>query len=65
MSRRQALKSISVGAFAGAALTMRPESARGYYANDLIQVGCIGTGGRCRKLMEELGPLSGQKITAV
>ena len=30
------------------------ESARGYAANDTINVGCIGTGGRCRHLMKSL-----------
>ena len=30
------------------------ETARGYAANETLSVACIGTGGRCRKLMESL-----------
>ena len=32
------------------------ETARGYAANDTIQVACIGTGGRCRDLMKRFPP---------
>ncbi len=40
-------------------------TSRGYAANETISVGCIGTGGRCRKLMESLNALKGAKIVAV
>lgn len=40
-------------------------TARGYAANETIQVGCIGTGGRCRRLMQSLQQIPGVKITAV
>src|SRR5262245_39074765 len=40
-------------------------TARGYYANELLRVGCIGTGGRCRRLMQDLAKIDGVKITAV
>src|SRR5262245_61141495 len=40
-------------------------TARGYYANETLRVGCIGTGGRCRRLMQDLAKIDGVKITAV
>lgn len=39
--------------------------AFGNTANDTLQVGCIGTGGRCRRLMSRLAMIPGVKITAV
>jgi predicted dehydrogenase len=41
------------------------ETARGYAANDTLNVACIGTGGRCRRLMERLPRIPGVRITAV
>lgn len=40
-------------------------SSRGYAANETINVGCIGTGGRCRQLMGYLKNLPGVQINAV
>lgn len=40
-------------------------TAKGYAANETISVACIGTGGRCRKLMEPLNKIDGVRITAV
>jgi predicted dehydrogenase len=40
-------------------------TAVGYPANETIQVGCIGTGGRCRELMRALRRIEGVRITAV
>jgi predicted dehydrogenase len=40
-------------------------TARGFAANETIGVGCIGTGGRCRHLMQALGEVPGAKIVAV
>ncbi len=40
-------------------------TAKGFAANETINVGCIGTGGRCRRLMESLRTISGVKIVAV
>ena len=34
-------------------------------ANDVINIGCLGVGGRCRKLMEVLRNIPGTKITAI
>jgi predicted dehydrogenase len=41
------------------------ESARGYSANDSINVACIGTGGRCRTLMKSLAQVPNVRIAAV
>lgn len=49
---------------AASALTML-ETSRGYAANETLRVGCIGTGGRCRRLMESLRTIPGVKIVAV
>lgn len=64
LRRRDFLQS-AAGALAAACLSVRPESVRGYYANDTIQVGCIGTGGRCRKLMSELANIPGARMVGV
>jgi len=62
--RREFLQATS--AAAAAALTAGfTATARGYYANESINVACIGTGGRCRKLMESLRTIPGVKIAAV
>ena len=60
-SRRSFLQTAAAGALAAGYTA----TARGYAANETISVGCIGTGGRCRKLMETLNGLKGAKITAV
>lgn len=52
------------GAAAGAALGVG-ESALGFWANDTLNVACIGTGGRCRRLMERLGKLPNVRLAAV
>ncbi len=38
---------------------------RGYAANETLNVGCIGTGGRCRTLMQSLVKIPGVQLTAV
>jgi predicted dehydrogenase len=48
-----------------AALLTGVESVRGFAANDTLQVGCIGTGGRCQTLMKSLVNVPNVKITAV
>lgn len=60
-SRRDFLQATAATAFA-AGFTA---TSRGYAANETISVGCIGTGGRCRKLMESLKGLRGAQIVAV
>jgi predicted dehydrogenase len=41
------------------------ETASGFAANDTIEVACIGTGGRCRRLMQSLATIPGVRIAAV
>src|SRR3954464_15064240 len=41
------------------------ESARGYAANDTLNVGCIGTGGRCQTLMKSLVRVPNVRIVSV
>jgi predicted dehydrogenase len=53
----------TVGAAAGALATL--ESARGFAANDTLNVACLGTGGRCRTLMKSLVKVPGVRIAAV
>ncbi len=63
-SRRRFLE--TTGWAAGAALAgASVESARGYMANDTIEVACLGTGGRCRHLMKSLAQIPGVRIAAV
>src|SRR5262245_61557342 len=51
-------------AAAGAAALAAPH-ARARGANDALQVGCVGTGGRCRALMKSLAEVPDVRITAV
>ncbi len=64
-SRRTFLEIIGgVGAAAlGSAATV--ERALGFAANDTVNVGCLGTGGRCRTLMKSLAQVPGVRIAAV
>ena len=61
-SRREFLGALG----AAASLTaIKPESARGYMANDTIEIACLGTGGRCRTLMQSLVKIPGVRIAGV
>ncbi len=51
------------GRAAGTLVTL--ESARGYAANDTLNVACLGTGGRCMHLMKALVQVPGVRIAAV
>lgn len=59
-NRRQALTSIGAVAAGGYVA-----GAFGLAANDTINIGCIGTGGRCQVLMKALQRIPGARITAV
>src|SRR5262245_9209690 len=62
--RRDFLK--STAAASAASLTAGfTATSHGCHANESINVACIGTGGRCRKLMESLAKIPGVKIAAV
>lgn len=61
MKRREFLTATGAGLLA-AGYTAR---SRGYAANETLHVGCVGTGGRCRRLMGELAKFEGVKLVAV
>ena len=44
---------------------LHTETARGFAANDTLQVGLIGVGGRCKHLLKSFPALPNVKITAV
>src|SRR5512134_4026261 len=58
------LESLGIAA-AGLVTAGYSATAKGFAANEEITVGCIGTGGRCRKLMQSLATIPGVKIAAV
>jgi predicted dehydrogenase len=62
MNRRQMLGVMGATA---AGLVQSRRTVYGYPANEAIRVGCIGTGGRCRVLMETLKRVPNVRMTAV
>jgi predicted dehydrogenase len=50
---------------AGALLATPVETARGFLANETINIACLGTGGRCRHLMQSLPKIPGVRVAAV
>jgi predicted dehydrogenase len=60
LSRRAFLQTSAAGAAAFAA-----PAGNALGANERINVGCIGTGGRCRKLMESLARIPNVRIAAL
>jgi len=64
-SRREFLEAMggAGGMAVGTLATL--ESAKGYAANDTLEVACLGTGGRCRTLMKSLAQVPGVRIAAV
>src|SRR5438445_13884035 len=64
LSRRELLESLGMAA-AGAISAGYTATAKRFAANETIAVGCIGTGGRCRRLMQSLATIPGVKIVAV
>ncbi len=66
MHRRHFLeRSAGLVGAASAVTSLRAETTRGYLANDTIEVGCIGTGGRCQHLMKSLANIPNVRISAV
>ncbi|MBL8825379.1 MAG: Gfo/Idh/MocA family oxidoreductase, partial [Planctomycetaceae bacterium] len=63
-TRRDFLQTSTVAA-AGLLTAGYTATARGYAANETITVGAIGTGGRCRKLLEVLKQIPGVKVVGV
>ena len=64
MQRRELLERLGIGV-AGILTGGYAATARGFAANELVNIGCIGTGARCRQLMETLRELPGVRIVAV
>lgn len=63
--RRAFLESTGLAGAAALLSGAATETARGYLANDTLEVGCIGTGGRCRTLMQSLVKIPNVRITGV
>lgn len=63
-NRRDFLAQLGVTA-AGLVAAGYTSTARGYAANDTLNIGAIGTGGRCRQLMQAANKIDGVRITAV
>jgi predicted dehydrogenase len=61
MHRRTFLHAGAAGLFAA----LGAETSRGFAANDTINVACIGTGGRCRTLMQSLRTVPNVRLAAV
>ncbi len=61
-NRRDFIAKISSGS---AAFAISTQAKHVLGANDAIRVGCIGTGGRCRRLMGDLRNVKGVRLTAV
>ena len=62
--RRDFLETVGIGT-AGVLAAGYTATANGFPANETINVGCIGTGGRCRRLMKSLAQIPGVRIVAV
>jgi predicted dehydrogenase len=58
------LRDCAAGA-AGIAAAAFVERVRAAPPNETIQVGCIGTGGQCRRLMQRLAKIDGVRLAAV
>lgn len=67
MNRRELLSATAAALVAGEPLqrVLGVESTRGFFANDQLQVGLIGVGGRCRHLVRSFPALPNVRITAV
>jgi predicted dehydrogenase len=61
MHRRTFLQAGAAGLFAA----LNTETSRGFGANDTLNVACIGTGGRCRTLMQSLRKVPNVRLAAV
>ncbi len=64
-TRREFASTLSRMGLATAGALASVESATGYAANDAIRVACLGTGGRCRTLMQSLVKIPGIQIVGV
>jgi predicted dehydrogenase len=62
MHRRDFVKTLGLSAALTAGFTA---TSKGYAANETINIACIGTGGRCRRLMQSIPKIPGVRIAAV
>jgi predicted dehydrogenase len=62
--RREFLEKVGAGT-AGLLAAGYTGTAKGFPVNETLNVACIGTGGRCRRLMQSLVKIPGVKIVAV
>ncbi len=60
MKRRRFIQNTTVSSIATASAVPSSQSA-----NNTLNIGCIGTGGRCRRLMRDLSQIPETKVTAV
>jgi predicted dehydrogenase len=67
VNRREILSATAAAIVAGEPLArvLGVETTRGFFANDQLQVGLIGVGGRCRHLVRSFPALPNVRITAV
>ncbi len=63
--RRHFLKTTEILGLGALLLGNGLEKASGFGANDTIEIACIGTGGRCRRLMEVLNTLPNVRLAAI
>jgi len=63
--RREFLKQAGAAAAAAFVIGKQGSRARAFAPSEVLNVGCIGTGGRCRRLMSRLVEVPGVRITAV
>src|SRR5438874_12363883 len=64
LSRRNFLATSAATVAATSALTL-PASAQPLGANERVNIGLIGTGGRCRHLMQALAKVPNTRMTAL
>jgi predicted dehydrogenase len=64
LSRRSFLKASAAATAAASALAL-PASAQPVGANERLNIGLIGTGGRCRHLMQALAKIPNTRMTAL
>ena len=63
--RRRQFLSSALAAGTGWLAAGYSATARGFAANETINVACLGTGGRCTRLMQRLSQIPGVRIAAI
>ena len=64
-TRRAFLETLSAAGALAAGTLATAESASAFGASDTLNIGCLGTGGRCQALMKSLAKIPGVRIAAV